>query len=360
MSGPVLIMAGGTGGHVFPALAVADALRERGVPVVWLGTHQGLEARVVPAAGIPMEWISVVGLRGKGLGRVLRAPFIIARACWQALKVMRRLRPRAVLGMGGFVSGPGGLMAKLSGRPLCIHEQNAIAGMTNRWLVRIADAAMEAFPGSLGHGGSVQLTGNPVRNAIAALPAPEVRFAQRSGPLRLLVLGGSLGARSLNETVPAALASMEPEQRPEVHHQCGDRHLDTARAAYARVGLDARVDPFVDDMAQAYAWADVVLCRAGALTVAELAAAGVGAVLVPYPYAVDDHQTANARFLEQAGAAVLIADRELNPQSLAELMSTWNRDRLLQMARNARAKALPRAAEQVAEGCLAVAAEVQP
>lgn len=360
MNGPVLIMAGGTGGHVFPALAVADALRARGVSVVWLGTHQGLEARIVPAAGIPMEWVSVVGLRGKGVSRLVRAPFIVARACWQALKVMRRLRPRAVLGMGGFVSGPGGLMAKLLGRPLCIHEQNAIAGMTNRWLARIADGAMEAFPGSLPRARSPEVTGNPVRAAIAQLPGPETRFAGRDGPLRVLVLGGSQGARSLNEMVPEALAQLAPEFRPAVRHQCGERHLEAARSAYQRAGVAVQLSAFLDDMAQAYSWADVVVCRAGALTVSELAAAGVGSVLVPYPYAVDDHQTANARYLSEAGAAVLVPDAELSAQRLLTLLSQWNRPQLLEMARRARILACPDAADRVAERCLALAEEGRP
>ncbi len=355
MSAPVLIMAGGTGGHVFPALAVADALRERGVPVVWLGTRQGLEARVVPEAGIPVEWVSVVGLRGKGVVRLLRAPLIVAGACWQAWRILRRVRPRAVLGMGGFVSGPGGLMARLLGRPLCIHEQNAIAGMTNRWLARIAGTVMEAFPGSLPAARRARCTGNPVRATIAALQEPALRFIDRSGPLRLLVLGGSQGARALNEAVPAALAQIAPAHRPLVRHQAGVRHLDAARAAYVRARVDAELSAFVNDMAEAYGWADLVLCRAGALTVAELAAAGVGSILVPYPYAVDDHQTANARFLVDAGAAQLLPEIDLSASRLRDLLNGFERPRLLLMAQRAREKSCPDAAQQVADACLALA-----
>lgn len=353
MSGPVLIMAGGTGGHVFPALAVAEELRGRGVEVVWLGTRAGLEARVVPAAGIPVEWISVVGLRGKGLGRMLQAPFMLARACWQALGVVRRVQPRVVLGMGGFVTGPGGLMARLSGRGLCVHEQNAVAGLTNRLLARIAHRTLEAFPGSLP---GAEHTGNPVRRAIAALPAPAARMAARQGPLRLLVLGGSQGARALNQIVPQALARL-PQGGFEVHHQTGAAHLGGARDQYAEAGIEARVEPFIDDMAAAYGWADLVVCRAGALTIAELAAAGVGAVLVPYPYAVDDHQTRNAEHLVAAEAAVLIPEPELTPQRLASLLQELDRARLLAMAGHARALARPEAARAVAEACLSVARE---
>lgn len=351
MNGPVLIMAGGTGGHVFPALAVADELRARGVPVVWLGTRAGLEARVVPGAGIPVEWISVAGLRGKGVLRLLKAPFMLVRACWQAGRVLRRVRPRVVLGMGGFVTGPGGMMAWLSGRGLCIHEQNAVAGLTNRLLARIAHRVLEAFPGSLP---GAELTGNPVRTAIAALPAPQQRFADREGALRLLVLGGSQGARTLNRVVPETLAALAGQGAFEVWHQTGAAHLEAARREYQTRGVAARVEPFIEDMASAYGWADVVVCRAGALTVAELAAAGVGAVLVPYPYAVDDHQTRNARYLVDAGAAVLVPEPELDAARLAAVLGGWDRGRLADMAGRARALARPDAARRVAEACLAL------
>ena len=356
---PVLIMAGGTGGHVFPALAVARELMARGVPVVWMGTHQGLEATVVPAAGIPIEWVSVAGLRGKRFGRLLRAPFMLARAGWQALRIVARLRPRAVLGMGGFVTGPGGVAARLLGCPLCIHEQNAIAGMTNRWLARIATRVMTAFPDSF-PAGRAQITGNPVRPEIADLPAPTERLAGRSGPLRLLVVGGSLGAQALNETLPAALARLAPEQRPQVRHQVGAHKLEQAQVAYAAAGVEAELMPFIDDMAAAYGWADLVLCRAGALTVSELAAAGIASILVPYPHAVDDHQTHNAGFLVDAGAALLVSQSQLSAERLADMIAslTTDRGRLVQMAEAARRLARPEATREVADVCLGVARAV--
>jgi UDP-N-acetylglucosamine--N-acetylmuramyl-(pentapeptide) pyrophosphoryl-undecaprenol N-acetylglucosamine transferase len=291
----VLIVAGGTGGHVFPALAVASALRERGVEVTWLGTRRGMEAKRVPEAGFPLDWVEVRGLRGKGVVGWLLAPFRLLRALIQALAVMRRRAPDVVLGMGGFVSGPGGLAARLSGRPLVIHEQNAIPGLTNRLLSRLAGRVLVGFPGTFP--GRERHTGNPVRAAIARLPEPAARLAGRSGPMRLLVLGGSQGALGLNRVVPEALAELSPEARPEVWHQAGERHVALAQEEYGQAGVEGRVVAFIDDMSVAYAWADLVLCRAGALTIAELAAAGVGALLVPYPHAVDDHQSANAAFL---------------------------------------------------------------
>ncbi|MGA7800902.1 MAG: undecaprenyldiphospho-muramoylpentapeptide beta-N-acetylglucosaminyltransferase, partial [Gammaproteobacteria bacterium] len=315
-------------------------------------------ADVVPRVGLPLEWIRVAGLRGKGWGRRLSAPFMLLYALVQALAVLLRVRPHAVLGMGGFVTGPGGVAAWLLRRPLLLHEQNAVAGLTNRLLVPLATRLMEAFPGALPDARQPLLTGNPVRADIAALPAPEQRFAGREGPLRLLVLGGSLGAQALNDTVPAALQRLADNERPTVRHQCGRRHLDGARDAYRRAGMDAQVEPFITDMAEAYGWADLVVCRAGALTVAELTAAGLGAILVPYPYAVDDHQTANARYLADAGAAVLVPQGELTPEHLAALLvARGNRDGLLTMARNARTLARPDAARQVADLCLAAARE---
>jgi UDP-N-acetylglucosamine--N-acetylmuramyl-(pentapeptide) pyrophosphoryl-undecaprenol N-acetylglucosamine transferase len=356
---PVLIMAGGTGGHVFPALAVARDLMDRGVPVVWMGTRSGLEATVVPAAGIPVEWVSVAGLRGKALGKRLRAPFMLAHAGWQALRILRRQRPRVVLGMGGFVTGPGGVVARMLGTPLCIQEQNAVAGLTNRLLSRVATRVMQAFPGSFPPDRKAIVTGNPVRSDIAGLPAPEQRFQGREGRLRLLVLGGSLGARALNETVPKALAMLAAELRPHVRHQVGKRNLEEAQQNYREAGAteDVELMPFVDDMAEAYGWADLVLCRAGALTVSELAAAGLGAILVPYPHAVDDHQTHNAGFLVDGGAGLLISQNQLSPERLADLLRGFARDRprLLEMAVAARRLANLQAARLVAEICLDVA-----
>jgi UDP-N-acetylglucosamine--N-acetylmuramyl-(pentapeptide) pyrophosphoryl-undecaprenol N-acetylglucosamine transferase len=353
----VLIMAGGTGGHVFPALAVARLLRERRCEVVWVGTQRGLEARVVPANGFPIEWLSVTGLRGKGTLTWLLAPWRLSVAVRQALGILRRRKPAVVLGVGGFVTGPGGLGAWLMRLPLLIHEQNAIAGLTNRWLARLAREVLEAFPGSFPAGVRARCIGNPVRGEIAALPAPEARFAGRSGPIRLLVVGGSLGASRLNTQVPRALALMPPAVRPNVRHQAGERGLGEAKRAYAEAGVVARIEPFIDDMAGAYGWADLVVCRAGAITVSELAAAGLGAILVPYPAAVDDHQTHNARFLTGTDAAVLIADRDLEAERLcAELTRlTARRDALLEMARRARNRALPNAADELTRAVLQAA-----
>jgi UDP-N-acetylglucosamine--N-acetylmuramyl-(pentapeptide) pyrophosphoryl-undecaprenol N-acetylglucosamine transferase len=354
---PVLIMAGGTGGHVFPALAVAAELSARGVAVAWLGTRRGLEARVVPAAGYPLETMRVSGLRGKGVLRLLLAPFMLMVALWQALLIQLRLRPCAVLGMGGFASGPGGVIAWLLRRPLLIHEQNSVAGMTNRWLLPFARTVMEAFPGSLPAKHHPVHTGNPVRAGITQLPAPAERFAARSGALRVLVIGGSLGARALNETVPAAVQQLAAGHSLQVHHQTGKADEATVQAAYAAQGVDARVEAFVEDMAAAYAWADVVICRSGALTVAELAVVGVASVLVPYPHATDDHQTGNARFLADAGAAILVPQSSLDADKLAGLLTDFSqqRDMLEEMAGRARALALPDAARRVAALCLQAA-----
>ena len=350
----VLIMAGGTGGHVFPALAVATWLLARGVAVTWMGTRAGLEATLVPKAGIPVEWIEVSGLRGKGLSRKLRTPLMLGRALWQAGAILRRLRPRVVLGMGGFASGPGGMMARWLGIPLVVHEQNAIAGMTNRWLSRFASQALEAFPQTFPPARRAITVGNPVRQSIADLPPPEERWAGRGGRSRLLVLGGSQGARALNQMVPQALALFGADDRPEVWHQAGGQLHEAAETAYRDAGVTARLTPFIEDMAEAYGWADLVLCRAGALTIAELAAAGVGAVLVPFPFAVDDHQTANARFLEQGGAALIRQQAELDAGRLAATLRELlgDRARLLNMAIAARRLAKMNAAEQVARACL--------
>jgi UDP-N-acetylglucosamine--N-acetylmuramyl-(pentapeptide) pyrophosphoryl-undecaprenol N-acetylglucosamine transferase len=356
MSAPVLIMAGGTGGHVFPALALARLLRARSLEVVWLGTERGLEARLIPAEGIPLERLSVTGLRGKGLLAWVAAPFRLTLALAQALSIMRRHRPLVVVGLGGFVSGPGGVAAWLTRRPLVIHEQNAVAGFTNRCLAHLARVVLEAFPDSFGGEVHARVIGNPVRADISAVPPPPQRFAGRAGPLRLLVFGGSQGAARLNTVVPFALARLAGRLTFSVRHQAGERWLEEARASYARAGVHAEVEPFIADMAQAYAWADLVVCRAGALTVSELAAAGVGAVLVPFPGAVDDHQAYNAQFLVRAGAAVVIADRELTAERLAAELERLasSREKLLAMAERARALATPRAAEELADSCLAL------
>mgnify|MGYP003644906637 CR=1 FL=1 len=351
---PIMIMAGGTGGHVFPALAIAGALRDRAQDIVWLGTRQGIEARLVPDAGINIEWISVSGLRGKGLLARLKAPLQISRAVFESLAIIRRQRPAAVLGMGGFASGPGGLAAWLTRCPLIIHEQNAAAGLTNRLLARLARVVLQAFPGSFNTRVAATTVGNPVRAAIAAVPPPAQRYAGRTGPLRLLVLGGSQGALSLNKTVPAALRRLPESLQVVVRHQCGERTFAAARAAYADSDIDVQLLPFIDDMAEAYAWADLVVCRSGALTVAELCAVGLPALLVPYPAAVDDHQTANAMPMASAGAALIVDESGLTDESLAEHLKHWLLDRaeLQARAEKARALAIPDSLSRITNICL--------
>jgi UDP-N-acetylglucosamine--N-acetylmuramyl-(pentapeptide) pyrophosphoryl-undecaprenol N-acetylglucosamine transferase len=348
----VVIMAGGTGGHVFPALAVAEQLRARGLAVSWLGTRRGIEAELVPAAGFAIDWISIGGLRGNGLLGWLTAPFRLGVALLQARRALARRRPAAVLGMGGFAAGPGGVAARLLGIPLLIHEQNAVAGYTNRMLAHFADRVLEAFPGSFPDRPGAVATGNPVRPAITWLRPPEVRMRGREGTLRVLVLGGSQGAAALNRVLPAALARVKLPV--EILHQTGRAGLAATREAYQAAGLPAWVEPFIDDMAGAYDWADLVVCRSGALTVAELAAAGVAALLVPYPHAVDDHQTANAQFLVARDAARLLPQASLDAAQLAaELQALGNdRARLLSMACAARRAARPLATEQVVAECL--------
>lgn len=352
------VMAGGTGGHVFPALAVAEYLRGQGAEVFWIGTQAGMESRLVPEHGFEMEWVSIEGVRGKGSLQWLKAPFRLASAFGQARAILRRRRPTVVLGMGGFVSGPGGLAARALGIPLVIHEQNFVPGLTNQWLARVATRVFEAFPDSFPPARHAGVTGNPVRRSILDLPAPAERLAGRSGPVRLLVVGGSLGAQALNDTVPQALARLPSDQRPLVRHQAGERTLELARNAYRDAGVEAEVVAFVRDMAEAYAWADLVVCRSGALTVSELAAAGVGSILVPYPFAVDDHQVGNARYLSDAGAARLIIQRELTADGLADILGELfaDRARLLAMAEAARRRAQPEATDRIARACLELSA----
>ena len=350
----VMIMAGGTGGHVYPALAVAHELKRRGHDVVWMGAPDSFESRVVPQQGFPIEFVRVGGLRGKGLAKLMLAPLLIARAMLDAWAALRKRKPDVALGMGGFAAGPGGLVARLWGVPLVIHEQNAAAGLTNRWLARIANRVLEAFPNTLA---GAAVAGNPVRAAIHAVAEPQARLHGRSGPARLLVVGGSQGARALNERVPEALALLPAGERPEVRHQAG-RTVEIARAAYARAGVTAIVESFIEDMATAYAWADLVVCRAGASTVAELAAAGCPALLVPFPAAVDDHQTRNGEHLVRAGAAVLVQESALTAPKLAEQLRglLGDRARLLTMARAARGAAWQQAEQRIADAVIAEAA----
>ncbi|MGH8121524.1 MAG: undecaprenyldiphospho-muramoylpentapeptide beta-N-acetylglucosaminyltransferase [Rudaea sp.] len=353
---PVLIMAGGTGGHIFPGLAVADELRRRGVPVVWLGSRGRLEAELVPQAGIALEMLEIQGVRGKGWLKLLRMPLDVARAVYAARRLLARLAPRSALSMGGYAAGPGGVAAWLRGVPLLVHEQNSIPGVTNRILSIFAKKRLCGFSNALKRS---EWTGNPVRGEIAALAPPAQRFAARGvAPVRLLVLGGSQGAQALNGRVPAALALLPSSQRPEVRHQCGAKFAEAARAAYATTAVTASVESFIDDMAAAYAWADLVLCRAGALTLAELAAAGAGALLVPFPFAVDDHQTHNAQSAVAAGAAVLLPEAQASAERLAALLGELlgDRARLLRMAQAARALAKPDAVARIADACIEVAA----
>ncbi len=353
--GPVLIMAGGTGGHVFPALAVAKVLRERGVPVVWLGVPGSMESRLVPANGFPIEWVRVAGIRGKGLSTWLLAPLRVTGAVLQSLRVLRRVRPCAVLGAGGYVSGPGGIAAWLLRIPLLIHEQNAVAGLTNRWLSRIASQVLEAFPGSFDPRVRARTIGNPVRADIADIPEPAVRFAGRGSQARLLVFGGSQGAQRLNAIVPQSLSRLDPSLRPNVRHQAGERGLSAARDAYVALKVDAEVLPFIEDMAAAYTWADLALCRAGAMTIAELQAAGLGALLVPLAAATDDHQTKNAEAMVRIGAARVLPERELTPDALSVCIAELTADRaqMLKMAQAARSARNIDAASRMADLCIA-------
>jgi UDP-N-acetylglucosamine--N-acetylmuramyl-(pentapeptide) pyrophosphoryl-undecaprenol N-acetylglucosamine transferase len=351
----LLVMAGGTGGHIMPALAVAERLREEGWRIVWMGNADAMEGRLVPARGFETAWIRFGALRGKGILRKLLLPANLLRGFWQALRAIRAVRPDVVIGLGGYVTFPGGMMAALLGRPLVVHEQNSVAGLANRVLAGVADRVLTGFPNVLGK--RAKWVGNPVRKSIAALPPPAMRFAGRAGPLRLLVIGGSLGATVLNAMVPQALARLAAERRPEVRHQAGEKHLADLQKNYEVAACQADCVAFIDDMAAAYADADVVICRSGALTVAELAAAGVASILVPFPHAVDDHQSHNARFLADRGAAILLPQREMTAETLATLLAKLDRPTLLGMAEKARGLAQPQAAQAVAQVCKELAGE---
>ncbi len=366
----LMVMAGGTGGHVYPALAVADALRARGWDVIWLGTRAGLEARVVPAAGIEMVWVSMGGMRGKSVLKKLLLPLMLLVAFGQSLRVILQRRPDVVLGMGGYTAFPGGMMASLLNRPLVIHEQNSVGGLTNRVLACLADRVLTAFPQAFKNAAdkpipcrsvATEWVGNPVRSGIAAMANNErtdiatTTRVPHSGPLRLLVVGGSLGASALNELIPKALAQLPSDKRPLVVHQSGRQHLEVLSANYAAAGVEADVCDYIEDMAAAYRACDFAVCRAGAMTVAELACAGVPAVLVPFPFAVDDHQTGNAEFLSTAGAAWLIQQKDLSAEKLAALMRGLDRATLAAMSGKALALAKPDATRQVADICEALA-----
>lgn len=350
----LLVMAGGTGGHVFPGLAVARALRDEGWRVVWLGNRAGMEATLVPKHDIPMEYIQFGGLRGKGLVTKLLLPLNLLRAFWQSIGALRRVKPDVVLGMGGYITFPAGMMASLLGRPLVLHEQNSIAGLANKVLAKVADRVLCAFPDALPDS---EWTGNPVRAELAAIPEPASRYDHRTGPLRILVVGGSLGAAALNDVVPKALALLPEATRPAVKHQAGAKQIDQLRANYVAAGVAGETVPFIDDMAAAYADADLVICRAGAMTVSEVAAAGVAALFVPFPHAVDDHQTTNASFLSKQGAALLVQQNALTAEGLAQTIAGLDRGQLKDMARAARSLAKPEATRRVAEICRQMAGE---
>jgi len=346
----ILIMAGGTGGHIFPGLAVAEQMRAAGWEVVWMGARGGMEERLVPKHGYRAAWIRAKAARGKGLMQKLLLPANLLYSFWESARHIRSLRPNVVLGLGGYVAFPGGMMASLWNRPLALHEQNAIPGLANKVLAQVSDKVMAGFPQALKN---AEWTGNPVRAEIAAIASPETRFQGRQGPLRILVVGGSLGAQALNESVPKALALMS--ERPQVVHQAGEKHLDALRKHYAEAGVKGELVAFIDDMARRYAEADLVICRAGAVTIAELSAGGMASILVPFPHAVDDHQTANGKFLADHGAALLIQQRDLTPQKLAETIQGLDRGRLFDMARKARALGKPDAARVVAQRCMSIA-----
>lgn len=348
----LLIMAGGTGGHVYPALAVAEAWREAGHSVVWMGTRNGIEARIVPVAGIPIEWLAVSGVRGKGGWGLLKSPFMLIRALWQSGKIFHGVKPDVVLGMGGFVAGPGGIIARFLGIPLVLHEQNRVPGTTNRLLARLARRVFEAFPGSFPAEVGAICTGNPLRKNLCP---PERVIKPEHDPLNILVMGGSLGAMVLNEQVPEALARLGCTIK--ILHQTGSAMLEKTRDSYRSLGLDATVKAFVDDMADVYAWADLVICRAGAMTVSELAAVGLPAILIPFPYAIDDHQTANARYFSEAGAALLLDQKDLGPERLAKIVKDLiqNRENLIRMGRLAKSLAKPQATQAVVQHCIQVA-----
>jgi len=354
MSATVMITTGGTGGHIFPGLAVAAKLIARGLSVFWLGTREGLEATLVPEHGVEFEGLSFRGVRGKGLRTLLFGPYALLAACIDSLSIMRRRQPSVVLGFGGFASFPGALMGVATGRPLVLHDANAVAGLANRVLAYGADRILLGFPNALAgrHAKKSTWVGNPLRDSIAQLPPPAERFAGRTGPLRLLVVGGSLGAQALNERLPAALARIGEAARPQVVHQSGAKHLEQLREAYRSANVDAECVAFIDDMAARYAWADLVVCRGGAVTIAELAAVGLGGIVVPLPGAIADEQTANADFLAAAGAAHRIAQDALTPERLATLLERMTRQQALAMANAARNLGRPDAADRVADVCV--------
>jgi UDP-N-acetylglucosamine--N-acetylmuramyl-(pentapeptide) pyrophosphoryl-undecaprenol N-acetylglucosamine transferase len=347
----ILVMAGGTGGHIFPGIAVAEYLKLEGWHIHWLGNASGMEYRITKNKGYEFEEINFGGLRGKGLKTKLMLPINLLKAIYQSVLVLRRVKPKVLLGMGGYITFPAGLIGAVMGFPLVLHEQNSIAGLANRVLAKFSKRALCAFPSALPN---AEWVGNPLRAEVSAVISPAQRFATRTGNLNVLVVGGSLGATALNELVPKAIALIEPSKRPSITHQSGEKHVRVLEVNYLNAGVNATVVPFIENMAQAYSLADVVICRAGAMTVAELAACGVASLLVPFPFAVDDHQTSNAKFLAEAGAAVLIQQKDLQPENLSQWLSSLNREELLKMSEKALLQAKPLATARVAEVCMEV------
>lgn len=353
MSKILMVMAGGTGGHVYPAMAVADNLKSLGWKIVWLCTEGGMENRLIEGKGFDKATISMQGVRGKGLLGWLLLPIKLTKAFTQSLKALKQHQPNVVLGMGGFAAFPGGLMTRFLGKPLVVHEQNSVAGLTNKVLAKVATRLLVAFPAAFDK--NAMLVGNPVRQEIVDIPPPESRFEGRRGALRLLIIGGSLGAQALNEVIPQAIAQLPEEQRPEVIHQAGTKHIEGLNKNYALAGVKADTKAFINDMASMYAWADFIICRAGALTVAEVSAVGLGALMVPFPHAVDDHQTTNAAYLQNGGAAWVIQQSELTAAKIVKILAELDRDNCLAMAKKARVLGKPEATANVAKICMEVA-----
>jgi UDP-N-acetylglucosamine--N-acetylmuramyl-(pentapeptide) pyrophosphoryl-undecaprenol N-acetylglucosamine transferase len=351
----LMVMAGGTGGHVYPAMAVADTLKNEGWNIVWLCTQGGMENKLIADKAYDKAMITMQGVRGNGLLGWLLLPVKLVKAFSQSLKALNQYQPDVVLGMGGFAAFPGGLMAKLQGRPLVIHEQNSVAGLTNKVLAKVAIRILAAFPSAFGD--KALLVGNPVRADISAIAAPAQRFANRSDALRLLIVGGSLGAQALNEVIPQALARLPVDQRPQVVHQAGVKHIEVLQNNYKQAGVEADARAYIDDMAAMYAWADFVICRSGALTVAEVSTAGLGSLMVPFPFAVDDHQTGNAQYLADAGATILVQQKELSVEKLTQILKELNREKCLEMAKKARALGKPEATADVAKICVQMAVQ---
>ena len=353
MNKTLMVMAGGTGGHVYPAMAVADNLKSLGWKIVWLCTEGGMENQLIEGKGYDKATITMRGVRGKGLLGWLLLPVKLTKAIVQSLKAIKQHQPNVVLGMGGFAAFPGGLIASLLGKPLVVHEQNSVAGLTNKVLATLATRVLAAFPAAFGN--KAILVGNPVRKDIAHYASPELRFAGREGALRLLVVGGSLGAQALNEIIPQAIAQLPKEQRPHVMHQAGVKHIEALNKNYENAGVEADTKAFIEDMASMYAWADFIVCRSGALTVAEVSAVGLGALMVPFPHAVDDHQTTNAAYLEEGGAAWVVQQKELTVEKLVKILGELSRDNCLEMAKKSRVIGKPEATANVAKICMEVA-----